>query len=69
MSQLQEAVEAAQALLEIEGVVGVGEGRMGDQECVVVFVEGRTPEIEERLPREIKGVPVDIRESGTISAQ
>ena len=68
MSKISEAMEAAQSLLEIDGVVGVGEGEAGGQPCVLVFVTHRRPELEKKIPRAIKGVPVEIRDSGPISA-
>jgi len=68
MSQIEKALAAAQALLDIEGVVGVGEGERESGACVVVFVAARTPRLAAAIPKQILGVPVDVRESGTPTA-
>ena len=65
---LKAAITAAQDLLDIDGVVGIGEGRKGDQDCVVVFVDALTPELVRKLPKDIQGVPVDVRDSGPVMA-
>jgi len=48
--------------------VGIGEGRKGDQDCVVVFVAALTPELLAKLPKDIQGVPVDLRDTGLVTA-
>jgi len=68
MSQIEKALAAAQALLDLEGVVGVGEGERESGACVVVFVAVRTPRLAAAIPKEILGVPVDVRETGTATA-
>jgi len=68
MSQIEKALAAAQALLDIEGVVGVGQGERESGACVVVFVAARTPRLAAAIPNEILGVPVDVRETGTLTA-
>lgn len=68
MSQIEKALAAAQALLDLEGVVGVGEGETESGACVVVFVAARTPRLAATIPKEILGVPVDVRETGTLTA-
>jgi hypothetical protein len=67
MSQIEKALTAAQALLDIEGVVGVGQGERESGACVVVFVAARTPRLAAAIPKEILGVPVDVRETGTLT--
>jgi hypothetical protein len=69
MSQIDKALAAAQSLLDVDGVVGVGEGEREGKACVVVFVTARTPRLEAAIPKQILGVPTDIRESGTFVAQ
>ena len=60
-------------------VVGVGvglrytKGRRTDDVALVVMVSQKVPEIQlaegDRIPREIEGVPVDVKEVGKIEAQ
>jgi hypothetical protein len=67
-NKLQQALEKAQSWMDIEGVEAVGQGKIKDQDCIVVFVSLKTPEIEEKIPSECNGIPVDIQESGVITA-
>ena len=66
-SPIERALAAAQALLDIQGVVGVGQGERESGACVVVFVAGRTPRLAATIPREILGVPVEVRATRTPS--
>jgi len=56
------------SLLAVSGVVGTGEGRSHDEAVIVVFVVKRTPELERRIPKAIEGYPVELRESGEVTA-
>ena len=56
------------SLLVIPGVLGTGEGRAGDEHVIVIFVARRTGELQQRLPSVLDGYPVEIRESGQITA-
>ena len=67
-TQVEKAFSAAQALLDIEGVVGVGQGEWESGACVVVFVAMRTPRLEVAIPTRILGIPVDIRDAGAFIA-
>jgi hypothetical protein len=51
-------------LLGLSGVVGVGEGELDGEPCVVVLVEPPRPE----LPAELEGYPVSVIESGPVTA-
>ena len=57
-------------LMRIEGVVGTGEGKVGDQPdgrpVILVLVARRTPEIDAQIPKEIEGYPVEIRAVGEV---
>ena len=55
-------------LISVPGVIGTGEGRSHGRPVIVVFVVRRTPEISQRLPAEIEGYVVEIRESGEVTA-
>jgi len=64
MTLVEKAFTAAQALLDFEGVVGVGAGEREGGACVLVFVAARTPRLEVAIPPRILGVPVELREAG-----
>jgi len=53
----------------IDGVEGVGQGKINDKDCIMVFVSAKTPEIEKTIPLKFKGFTVKIVESGIIDAQ
>ena len=55
-------------LMRIEGVSGTGEGIDAGDTVLVVFVARRTPEIEARVPREVDGWRVVLREVGRVTA-
>ena len=55
--------------MEISGVEGIGQGKVDDRDCIMVFVRARTPEIEKAIPPEFKGFTVQVRESGIIHAE
>lgn len=62
------AIEAAEQLLG-DGIEGVGQGTTSDgSETVTVMVARLTPELEERIPDEIEGFPVEIVETGVFQA-
>ena len=56
------------SLLDIPGVVGTGEGRAGERPVFVIFVARRTSQQQQRLPSELEGYRVEIRESGEVTA-
>jgi hypothetical protein len=53
-------------LLAVPGVNGTGEGAEAGAPVLVVFVERRTAELAARLPRQIEGYPVVLRETGVV---
>ncbi len=54
-------------LMAIKGVTGVYVGRTDDGiPCIRVMVVERTKEIEERIPKELEGHPVEIEAGGPI---
>lgn len=54
------------SLMAVEGVTGVGQGLCEERACIRVYVLARTPEVEQRLPAEIDGYPVELVETGQI---
>jgi hypothetical protein len=55
-------------MLDIQGIVGVGQGERESGPCVVVFVAARTPRLAATIPKQILGVPVEVRATRTPSA-
>lgn len=68
IEQVKEAHEVQ--LMAIEGVQGVGIGQRDDAEGLVikVYVDNKTKALQEKLPKEIDGHPVQIEVSGEIHA-
>ncbi len=56
------------SLMAIPGVTGTGEGKRGAQVILVVYVDHATPELRKRIPDEIEGYPVEVREIGKVTA-
>ena len=57
------------SLMNIPGVVGVGEGAKGGRPTVYVMVERRTAELDAALPDSLDGYAVELRETGLIEPQ
>ncbi len=51
-------------LLAIPGVQGVGIGDAGRGTAIKVYVDASTPELGQRIPRELDGVPVLVEQTG-----
>ena len=60
--------ENTDALMSIDGVVGVAQGVCDDKSCIRVLVIKKTPELEQKIPKEIDSYPVLIVETGVIKA-
>jgi len=60
--------EISDQWMETSGVEGIGQGKVDDKDCILVFVRAKTPEIEKAIPPEFKGFTVQVRESGVIRA-
>lgn len=56
-------------LMSVSGVVGTAEGSCGSRPCILVLVERATPALRKAIPSELEGIPVEIRETGSIRAQ
>ena len=68
--KIEEVVsEISDQWMAIDGVSGVGQGKIGDKDCVEVFVTTKTRKIENAIPSEFKGFPVILREVGYIGIQ
>lgn len=49
-------------LMEIEGVVGTGQGLYSEQPCIKVFVSNKTPDLQQKIPDSLDGYQVIIKE-------
>jgi hypothetical protein len=56
------------ALMEVSGVVGVGQGLLENTPCIKVFVVEITPELQRQIPKMLDGHPVVVEEIGRIKA-
>lgn len=55
------------SLMSIPGVVGLYHGLDDrDSTCLKVMVKQQTPELEQKIPKQIEGYPVIIEETGEI---
>jgi hypothetical protein len=56
------------ALMAINGVVGIGQGLCNGDPCIKVFVAEKTQELEKKIPEELDGCRVKIEETGPVQA-
>ena len=56
-------------LMKISGVVGVGIGKEDDEEVIVVLTDSLSAKAAKKIPRDLKGCKVMVRETGRIDAQ
>jgi hypothetical protein len=70
LKQLQAIQARHQAqLLALKGVAGMGIGRCGPAPCFEVYLEQDTPELRQRLPRQLEGITVKPVVTGPIRAR
>ena len=55
--------------MKIEGVEGIGQGKVDDEDCIMVFVSRKVDEIKEKIPEKLEGFAVKIEETGIIQSQ
>ena len=69
-SNIEEVMsEISDQWMDINGVVGISQGKIDEQDCIIVGVNIKTPEIEENIPQKYKGFNVKVEEWGHIFAQ
>lgn len=54
--------------MSIPGVVGCGIGEKKGKPCILILVVKRTKELNTRLPKQVEGYSVVVKESGVIRA-
>lgn len=66
---IKEVLEAyTHKLMSLPGVVGTAQSLCDGQSCIKVFVNKKTPELEQKIPKMLEGYPVVIEETGKIKA-
>jgi hypothetical protein len=60
--------EDGASLMDLPGVVGVGQTEVDGRPCILVILERRSQEIEAAIPSTLKGYPVAVEVSGVILA-
>ena len=55
-------------LMSIPGVVGTAQGICNNKPCIKVFVIEKTKDIDQRIPDELDGYPVEVEETGEFKA-
>jgi hypothetical protein len=54
--------------MALPGVVGTALGERAGKPCIMIFVAEMTTKLLSRIPATIDGHPVDVQETGEISA-
>ena len=60
--------EHTNELMSVPGVVGTAQGLCNDKPCIKVYVIEKTPELNQKIPKNLEGYPVSIEETGEIRA-
>lgn len=68
-SKILEILDEASDWMKIDGVEGVGQGEKDAKECIIVYVSRPPTEFVLQIPKEFKGFPVVIQESGQFDIQ
>ena len=61
--------ENTDSLMALPGVVAVAQGECGGEPCIKIYVTKSTPDLLERIPSTIEGLPTTVEESGEIRAR
>ncbi len=56
--------EHKRRLVSIPGVVGAAQGQSEGKPCIKIYVSRKTPELMRKIPQNIEGYAVSIKESG-----
>ncbi|HEX9667018.1 MAG TPA: hypothetical protein VGA95_10755 [Thermodesulfobacteriota bacterium] len=60
--------EHTDGLMSIPGVVGTAQGICNNKPCIKVFVIKKTNDIDQSIPDELDGYPVEVEETGEFKA-
>lgn len=68
--KIEEALaKATEKWMDMDGVVGVGQGKIRNQHCIEVFVSFKTTELIKKFPKSFRGYKVKVKEVGELFAQ
>lgn len=67
--KILDAIDEATKWIDLEGVVGIGEGKKNKKKCIKVHVSIPTTEFSSIIPNTFKGFPVVIEETGEFSLE
>ncbi len=56
------------SLMALPGVEGIGIGKKGDKDCIVIFVSKLSKENKLKIPKVLEGYPVKIEKTGQFRA-
>jgi hypothetical protein len=60
--------EYTNELMAMPGVVGTAQGLCDDKPCIKVYVTELTPELEQKIPKNLEGYLVDVEATGEFRA-
>ena len=55
--------------MQIEGVIGTGEGLDHGKPCVKVFVSSKTNAVDQKIPASVENIPIIVEVVGNVVAQ
>ena len=55
-------------LMSIPGVVGTAQGLCNSKPCIIVLIDKKTKELDDKVPAVLEGYKVEVEESGEIRA-
>ena len=69
MSDVLDAIDAASAWLDIDGVEGVAQGSRNGKDCIVVGCSLPPAQLKDKIPDIFEGYPVVLEDWGVVSTQ
>ena len=60
--------EQSSILMELPGVVGIGQGEYNGEPCIKIFTAKKRPELLEQIPEFLGGYRVIVEETGEFRA-
>jgi hypothetical protein len=59
----------SQQWLGFEGVEGIGQSKIDNTDCILVFISQETEEIRSNIPEDFEGIPVRLFNTGKIDIE
>ncbi|MBE0479119.1 hypothetical protein IBX65_08415 [Candidatus Aerophobetes bacterium] len=68
--RIEEVISSIQdKWMKMEGVEGIGQGKIDDKDCIMVFVSRSAQEMKQKIPEKLEGFVVRVEETGIIQPQ